>query len=91
MTERGGYKKIPLVEFKDIYKTDLQNLFRPNPIIFRGVLTVVTQISTRTWAFSGEEQGGILGFMPTSPELGTPLSILQVSYILASNRVGQDD
>src|SRR5271170_5265674 len=34
-TERRGYKKIPLVEFEDIYKTDLQNSFRPNRVILR--------------------------------------------------------
>ena len=28
MTERRGYKKIPLVEFEHIYRTDLQNSFR---------------------------------------------------------------
>src|SRR5271154_6898990 len=26
-TERKGYKKIPLVEFQDIYKTDLQTVW----------------------------------------------------------------
>jgi len=36
------------VEFKDIYKTDLQNLFRPNRVILRGVLPLVTQIPTGT-------------------------------------------
>jgi len=47
-TERRGYKKIPLVEFEDIYKTDLQNSFRPNRVILRGVLPLVTQIPSGT-------------------------------------------
>jgi hypothetical protein len=47
-SERRGYKKIPLVEFEDIYKADLQNLFRPNRVILCGVLPLVTQIPTRT-------------------------------------------
>src|SRR5579859_3194408 len=42
MTERRGYKKIPLVEFQDIYKTDLQNSFRPNRVILCGVLPLGT-------------------------------------------------
>ena len=46
--ERRGYKKIPLVGFQDIYKTDLQNLFRPNRAILRGVVALVTQNSSRT-------------------------------------------
>jgi hypothetical protein len=45
MMERRGYKKIPLVGFQDIYKTDLQNSFRPNRVILRGVAALVTQIS----------------------------------------------
>jgi len=36
-------------------------------------------------------QGGILGFMPTSPELETPLLMVHVSYISVSNRVGLDE
>ena len=79
------------MEFQDIYKTDLQNLFRPNRVNLRGVLTLVTQIPARTLALSGKVQGGILGFMPTSPELETPLLRVQVSYILASNRVDQGE
>jgi hypothetical protein len=47
--ERRGYEKIPVVEFKDGYKTDLQNSFRVNRIILRGVLTLVTQILSRIW------------------------------------------
>jgi len=47
-TEGRGYKKIPLVEFQDIHKTDLQNLFRPNWVILRGVLPLVTQIPSGT-------------------------------------------
>src|SRR5579859_1995161 len=47
-TERRGYKKILLVEFQDIYKSDLQNLFRPNRVILRGVLPLGTQIPRGT-------------------------------------------
>ena len=47
-TERRGYKKIPLVEFEDLYKTDLQDSFRPNRVILRGVLPLVTQIPSGT-------------------------------------------
>src|SRR5277367_1954679 len=47
-TERRGYKKIPLVRFQDIYKTDLQNQFRPNRVILRGVAPLVTQNSSGT-------------------------------------------
>ena len=79
------------MEFQDIYKTDLQNLFRPNRVNLRGVLTLVTQIPARTLALSGKVQGGILGFMPTSPELETPLLLLQVSQILVIDRTDQDD
>ena len=32
-----------------------------------------------------------MGFMPTSPELETRLSMVAVSYILVPNRVGEDD
>ena len=46
--ERRGYKKIPLVEFEDLYKTDLQDSFRPNRVILRGVLPLVTQIPSGT-------------------------------------------
>jgi len=47
-TERRGYKKIPLVGFQDIYKTDLENSFRPNRVILRGVLPLGTQIPSGT-------------------------------------------
>jgi hypothetical protein len=46
--ERRSYKKIPLVEFQHIYKTDLQNSFRPNRVSLRGVLPLVTQIPSGT-------------------------------------------
>src|SRR5579859_1903209 len=46
--EQRGYKKIPFMEFEDIYKADLQNSFRLNRVILCGVLTLVTQIPTRT-------------------------------------------
>ena len=85
--ERRGYEKIPVVEFKDGYKTDLQNSFRVNRIILRGVLTLVTQILSRIWWFSLKVPGGILGFVPTSPGLETPLLRMHGSYVLVSNRV----
>src|SRR5579859_7116041 len=47
-TERRGYKKIPLVEFEDIYKADLEKKFRLNRVILRGVLILVRQIPTGT-------------------------------------------
>src|SRR5579859_4413286 len=50
-TEWRGYKKILLVEFQDIYNPDLQNLFRPNRVILRGVLPLGTQIPRGTWEF----------------------------------------
>src|SRR5271155_3719060 len=40
--ERRGYKKIPLVGFQDIYKTDLQNSFRVDRAKLRAVSCVVT-------------------------------------------------
>src|SRR5271155_2954752 len=46
--ERRGYKKIPLVGFQDIYKTDLQNSFRVDRAKLRGVSCVVTQIPSGT-------------------------------------------
>src|SRR5271168_1589435 len=46
--ERRGYKKIPLVGFQDIYKTDLQNSFRVDRAKLRGVSRVVTQIPSGT-------------------------------------------
>ena len=78
-TEWRGYKKIPLVEFEDIYKADLQHSFRANRINLRGVLTLVTQILSLIWGFSPKVPGGILGFMPTSPEIETPSSMRQRS------------
>jgi hypothetical protein len=57
IVERRGYKKIPLVGFQDIYKTDLQNSFRPNRAILRGVAALVTQISGWTLDFSGKKVG----------------------------------
>src|SRR5579859_2583021 len=57
-TERRGYKKIPLVGFQDIYKTDLENLFRLNRVILRGVLPLRTQIPSRTLEFSAKKLGG---------------------------------
>jgi hypothetical protein len=50
-TERRGYRKIPLVGFKDLYKTDLQNSFRANRAILRGFPAVVTQILAPFWDF----------------------------------------
>ena len=85
--ERSRYNKIPVVEFEDIYKTDLQNSFRVNRIILCGVLALVTQILSWIWGFSLKVPGAILGFMPTSHELKTPLLIMQVSYVWVSNRV----
>jgi len=46
--ERRGHKKIPLVEFEDIYTTDLQNSFRPDRAKLRGVSPLVTQIPSGT-------------------------------------------
>jgi hypothetical protein len=46
--ERRGYKKIPLVGFQDIYKTDLQNLFGVDRAKLGGVSHVVTQIPSET-------------------------------------------
>jgi len=48
MKERRGYKKIPLVEFQDIYKTDLKNSFRVNRTKLGGASRVVTQIPSGT-------------------------------------------
>jgi hypothetical protein len=79
------------VEFEDIYKTDLQNSFRPNRVILRGVLTLVTQIMSQIWEFSLKVPGGILRFMPTSPGMETPLLMFCESYVLASNRGDQDE
>jgi hypothetical protein len=45
--ERGGYKKIPLVGFQDIYKTDLQNSFRPNRAKIRGVSSLCSNTNSR--------------------------------------------
>src|SRR5271154_2798919 len=46
--ERRGYKKIPLVGYQDIYKTDLQNSFRVDRAKLRAVSRVVTQIPSGT-------------------------------------------
>ena len=46
--ERRGYKKIPLVGFQDMYKTDLQNSFGVDRAKLRGVSPVVTQIPSGT-------------------------------------------
>src|SRR5271154_2084676 len=46
--ERRGYKKIPLVEFQDIYKTDLKNSFRVDRTKLGGASRVVTQIPSGT-------------------------------------------
>ena len=35
--------------------------------------------------------GGILSFIATSPDLGTPFLIFHVSYIRGSNRADQDE
>jgi hypothetical protein len=74
-----------------MYETDLQNSFRPNRVILCGVLTLVTQILSRIWGFSLKVPGGILGFMPTSHGLETPLLERQGSYVLVSNRVHPDE
>src|SRR5277367_3154295 len=47
-TERRGYKKIPLVGFQDIYKTDPQNSSRVDRAKLRGVSRVVTQVPSGT-------------------------------------------
>jgi hypothetical protein len=90
-TERRGYKKIPLVGFQDLYKTDLQNSFRVNRVILRGFPAVVTQILGPILGFSLKVPGGILEFVLTSPGLEAPLLMFDVSYILASNRTHQDE
>src|SRR5271154_3993231 len=46
--ERRGYKKIPLVGFQDIYKTDRHNSFRVDRAKLRGVSSVVTQVPSWT-------------------------------------------
>src|SRR5271170_5432700 len=89
-TERRGYKKIPVLGFQGLYKTDLQNSFRANRVILRGFLAVVTQILGPILGFSLKVLGEILGFMPTSPGLETPFLICDMTYVLASNRTYQD-
>jgi hypothetical protein len=89
--ERRGYKKIPLVGFQDLYKTDLQNSFRANRTILRGFPAVVTQILGPILGFSLKVPGGILGFMATSPALEIPLLVCVGSYVLVSDRAYQDE
>ena len=89
--ERRVYKKIPLVGFQDLYKTDLQNSFRVNRVILRGFPAVVTQILGPILGFSLKVPGGILEFVLTSPGLEAPLLMFDVFYILASNRTYQDE
>ena len=77
--ERRVYKKIPLVGFQDLYKTDLQNSFRANRAILRGFPAVVTQILAPFWDFHSKSPGGILEFGATSSPLEMPLLIFYAS------------
>ena len=77
--ERRVYKKIPLVGFQDLYKTDLQNSFRANRAILRGFPAVVTQILAPFWDFHSKSLGGILEFGATSSALEMPLLIFYAS------------
>jgi len=61
--ERRSYKKIPLVEFEDVYCSDFQNSFWPNRAKIRGILRLVTQISGWTLNFSGKKLGGKCEFL----------------------------
>jgi len=68
-----------------------RNSFRGIPLRLGLFPCVVTQIPARTEAILAKKQGGILGFMPSSPELETPLLMVQGSYILAVDRIDRAD
>jgi hypothetical protein len=76
-TERSSYKKIPLVGFQDLYKTDSQNLFRANRATLRGFPAVVTQILGPIWGFSLKVPGRNFGVWANFTSLGNTLADIQ--------------
>ena len=80
--ERRVYKKIPLVGFQDLYKTDLQNSFRANRTILRGFPAVVTQILGPIPGFSLKVPGRNFGVWVNFIWLGNTFA--DILYILYS-------